>query len=73
MTKLRFSKECKIKLIQALREIFNDKDFVLGVLCDLKSDKDIETVLAYIDCHKETTSEDIIVLSLSIAEANEAD
>lgn len=73
MTKLRFSKECKIKLIQALREIFNDKDFVLGVLCDLKSDKDIETVLTYIDCHKEATSEDIILLSLSIAEANEAD
>lgn len=73
MTKLRFSKECKIKLIQALREIFNDKDFVLGVLCDLKSDKDIEKVLAYIDYHKEATSEDIILLSLSIAEANEAD
>lgn len=73
MTKLRFSKECKIKLIQALRKIFNDKDFVLGVLCDLKSDKDIEMVLAYIDCHKEATSEDIILLSLSIAEANEAD
>ena len=35
---MRFSKECKTELIEALRKIFDDKDFVLGVLCDLGSD-----------------------------------
>ena len=43
--RMGFSKECKTELIQALRKIFDDKDFVLGVLCDLGSDKDIQTVL----------------------------
>lgn len=67
-----FSKECKAELIQALRKIFDDKDFVLGVLCDLGSDNDIQTVLDYIDNHKDANSEDIILLSLRIAEANAA-
>ena len=67
-----FSKECKTELIKALRKIFDDKDFVLGVLCDLESDNDIKTVLDYIDNHKDANSEDIILLSLRIAEANVA-
>ena len=67
-----FSKECKTELIQALRKIFDDKDFVLGVLCDLGSDKDIQTVLDYIHQNKDAKAEDIISLSLNIAEANAA-
>ena len=69
---MRFSKECKTELIEALRKIFDDKDFVLGVLCDLGSDNDIQTVLDYIDNHEDANSEDIILLSLRIAEANVA-
>ena len=69
---MRFSKECKTELIEALRKIFDDKDFVLGVLCDLGSDKDIQTVLDYIHQNKDAKAEDIISLSLSIAEANAA-
>lgn len=72
MIRLRFSKELKAELIQALRKIFDDKDFVLGVLCDLGSDKDIQTVLDYIHQNKDAKAEDIISLSLSIAEANAA-
>ena len=69
---MRFSKECKTELIEALRKIFDNKDFVLGVLCDLGSDNDIQTVLDYIDNHEDANSEDIILLSLRIAEANVA-
>lgn len=70
--RLRFSKELKAELIQALRKIFDDKDFVLGILCDLGSDKDIQMVLDYIHQNKDAKTEDIILLSLSIAEANAA-
>lgn len=70
--RIGFSKECKTELIQALRKIFDDKDFVLGVLCDLGSDNDIQAVLDYIDNHNDVNSEDIILLSLRIAEANAA-
>lgn len=68
---MRFSKEKKRELIQKLRNIFDDNEFVLGVLCDLDSDNDIDTVLKYIEQNENASSEDIILLSLQIAELND--
>lgn len=68
---MRFSKEKKRELIQKLRNIFDDNEFVLGVLCDLGSDNDIDTVLEYIEQNENAKSEDIILLSLQIAEMND--
>ncbi len=67
---MSFSKEKKRELIQKLRKIFDDKEFILGVLCDLESDNDIDTILKYIEQNKNAKSEDIILLSLQIAELN---
>lgn len=66
-----FSKEKKKELIKALRKIFDDKEFVLGVLCDLASDEDIDIVLSYIKQHENVSAEDIILLSLNIAEQDD--
>ena len=58
-------------IVQELRKIFDDKEFVLGVMCDLDSDKDIETVLTFIRQNKNVEAQDIILLSLQIAKQNE--
>ena len=63
---MRFSKEKKRILVQELKKIFNDKEFVLGVLCDLHSDDDIDTVLSYIKQNENVETKDIILLSLQI-------
>lgn len=52
--------------VQELKKIFNDKEFVLGVLCDLNSDDDIDTVLSYIKQNENVEAKDIILLSLHI-------
>lgn len=65
---MRFSKEKKRELIQKLREIFDDDEFILGVLCDLRSDSDIDIILEYIERTENAASEDIILLSMQIAD-----
>ena len=64
--KVNFSKELKKELIKELRKIFDDKEFVLGILCDMRSDDDIETLLNYIKKNDNIEAQDIILLSMNI-------
>ena len=61
---MRFSKEKKKELTVELRKIFNDNEFVLGILCDCKTDDDIDAVLKYIRENENATSSDVILFSL---------
>jgi hypothetical protein len=67
---MRFSKEKKQILVRELRKIFDDDEFILGTLCDLQSDEDIDTLLAYIRDNEGVASEDVILFSMEIADKN---
>jgi hypothetical protein len=54
------------KLIQVLRDIWDDKEFVLGVLTDLETDEERQAVLDYIQHNDGVTTEDIVLLALHI-------
>ncbi len=64
--KMSFSKELKKELIKELRKVFDDKEFVLGILCDLRSDDDIKTLLTYIRQKDNIEAQDIILFALNI-------
>lgn len=66
--KVEFSKELKKELIKELRKVFDDKEFVLGILCDLRSDEDIETLLTYIRQNEKIEAQDIILAAMHIEE-----
>ncbi len=66
--KVRFSTEKKRSLVKELRRIYDSKDFALGVLCDLDSDNDIDTLLEYIHTKGNPTSEEVILASMQLAE-----
>ena len=54
------------KLIQVLRDIWDDKEFVLGVVTDLETDEERQAVLDYIQSNDGVTTEDIVLLALHI-------
>ena len=59
--------DIKRTLFDKLKEFHNDKDFVIGVMSNAKHDKDRETVLEFIENEKEASVEDVILLSLHMA------
>ncbi len=63
-------KELKKELIKELRKVFDDKEFVLGILCDLRSDEDIETLLTYIRQNENIEAQYIILLAMNIDKLN---
>ena len=62
--------EIEKQLIGILRDIWDDKDFILGVITDLETDEERQTVIDYIKENRDTASDsitdDIILLSLFI-------
>lgn len=54
------------RLIGMLRDIWDDKEFVLGVMNDLETDEERQAVIDYIKDNEEATTEDIVLLSLNI-------
>ena len=54
------------RLIGILRDIWNDKEFVLGVMNDLETDEERQAVIDYIKDNKETSTEEIVLLALNI-------
>jgi hypothetical protein len=54
------------RLIGILRDIWNDKEFVLGVMNDLETDEERQAVIDYIKDNKEATTEEIVLLALNI-------
>ena len=59
------------RLFDKLREIENDRDFVVGVMSSANSEEIAEAILNYIENGEDVTLESIILLSLEFDIANE--
>lgn len=59
------------RLFERLKEIENDRDFVIGVMSSAKTEEIASTILDYIENGKDVTLESIILLSLELGIANE--
>lgn len=55
-----------IELFQRLKAFNNNKDFVLGVMCNAPRDEDMKTILEFLDSGNDVTVENIILLSLEL-------
>lgn len=56
--------EIKNKLIEKLKTVSEDKDFIVGVISNAKHNDDRVAIIEYIDEGKEVTYEQILLLSL---------
>ena len=54
------------RLIGMLRDIWDDKEFVLGVVTNLETDEERQAVIDYIQNNEEVTTEELVLLSLDI-------
>ena len=59
-------KEVKETLRERLREIYDNKDFVLGVLSNASHSDDRRAILKYIEKGEEITTENLILLSVDL-------
>ena len=58
--------ETAILLFNKLKAFHDDKDFVLGVLCNAPNDEDMKTIINYMDNGDDVTIENLILLSLEL-------
>lgn len=64
-------KEVKEILREKLREIYDNRDFVLGVLSNASHPDDRRTILEYIEKGEEITTENLIMLSVELDDIRE--
>ncbi len=66
--------DCSRELVNELKQIWNNKDFVCGVLCNAGGSDAWMTMLEYIreakKSDKKLTSDEIILLSLDLGEGD---
>ncbi len=62
----------KIKLMlgEKLCQLYDDKDFVIGVMSSAVSDNDAQAILDYMQSGENVTAEDIILFALELDMAN---
>lgn len=63
--------ETEKELAGKLRSIWNDKEFVMGVLSHLKDDEEREEIIEFIDSNDDVTSEQITLLALDISQTRD--
>lgn len=64
--------ELQIKLVKKLRQVYDDDNFVLGVLCDVwESPEDQQTVIDFIDAGDDVDDETVSVLAMDLGDARE--
>lgn len=63
--------ETEKELVKKLRGIWNDKEFVIGVLSHLKDDEERGEIIEFIDSNDDVTSEQIDLLSLDISQSRD--
>ena len=63
--------EIKRKLFDRLKEFYNDKDFVVGVMSNATHEEDRKTIIEFIDNEEDITIEDLILLSLYLGNKRE--
>ncbi len=52
------------ELIKLLKTIFNNYDFILGVMSEVKNEKDKKDLISYIKSNPNITAEEISLISL---------
>lgn len=65
---MRTPEETGEKLFHLLKEIFNDRDFVIGVMSNASHVDDREEIIRFIEKGEEATVENIILLSVYLDE-----
>lgn len=60
--------DTKKTLIEKLRSIFDDKDFVVGVISNASHEDDRKSIIEYIENGEDVTVENIILLSVYLDE-----
>lgn len=58
--------ETEKELVKKLRDIWDDKEFVIGVLSHLKDDEERGEIIEFIASNDNVKSEDVVPLSLDI-------
>lgn len=58
--------ETEKELVKKLRDIWDDKEFVIGVLSHLKDDEERGEIIEFIASNDNVKSEDVVLLSLDI-------
>lgn len=64
--------ETEKELAEKFRAIWNDKEFVIGVLSHLKDDEERGEIIEFIDSNDDVKSEDVVLLSLDIDRSRDA-
>lgn len=57
-------KSIKRQLFEKLREFYNDRDFVLGVMSNVDTDENYQKIIDFIDAGESVSAESIITLSV---------
>lgn len=63
--------EIEKELVKNLRGIWNDKEFVTGVLSHLKDDEERGEIIEFINSNDDVTSETITLLALDISQSRD--
>ena len=66
MNKMEDENEIKRKLFDKLKTFYPDKDFVVGVISNVKHDEDRQAIIDFIDNDEYVSVENIILLSLHL-------
>lgn len=54
------------RLVAELRKIWNDKDFVRGIITYLETDEECEEMLSFISKNKDVTASELTLMALDI-------
>ena len=60
-----------IELFNKLKAFNDDKDFILGVMCNAPNDNDMKVILEFIDNGENVSVENLILLSLELGDNRE--
>ena len=53
-------------LFEKLKAFYNNRDFILGVMCNAPHEDDMKTILEYMEKGNKVTCENLILLSLEL-------
>lgn len=65
---MRTAEETANLLYKRLKTIFNDRDFVIGVMSNASNTEDREEIISFIERGEDVTIENIILLSVHLDE-----
>lgn len=65
---MRTAEETAEKLFRTLKNIFDDRDFVIGVMSNASRADDREEIIRFIEKGEDVTVENIILLSVHLDE-----